>query len=76
VLITEQFSDEQNDRMKIELNEEAAWTFIVLIIAAAFTSVLMHGCSESEQTYREKVNAGMIQKTVPSRYISIWTKPE
>jgi hypothetical protein len=62
--------------MQIELNEEAQWTLTVLIIASALTAVMMHGCSESEATYRERINAGMVQKAVPSQYTTIWVRPE
>ncbi len=62
--------------MTVEINAETAWTLVFFFIVCGIASVSMWGCHQSEETTREKIRAGLVQKEIPNTYTTIWAKPE
>lgn len=65
----------QYAEMKIDINEEAAWVLSILAIVGAIASISMYGCHQHEETTREKIRAGLVEREAPISYSKIWTKP-
>lgn len=68
--------------MKIDLNEEASFTFGFASFFIAIASVAMFGCHQCEETNREKerttqeaMKSGMVQKPEMAESVIVWTRP-
>ncbi len=58
------------------MNTQQTLIIIISIIMASITSISMWGCHEKEESYRERIRAGLVQKAVPSTHTIIWTRPD
>ncbi len=52
-----------------------AITLIVIVVIAAIAVIASHGCYQYEETRREAIKAGLVEK-VDNYGKTIWTKPD
>jgi hypothetical protein len=52
------------------------YTTLICMAILGAVSLAMFGCHEQEETKREAMRAGLIQKQNPGSYHVIWDKPE
>lgn len=61
--------------MKIETNSDTDWLLTFWVLAALLVLISAKGCSETEQTKREAITAGLMEKLNIGKEGTTWQKP-
>ena len=65
----------KNEHMKIESDDNTSIAATISIIAIGIMLVASHGCYQVEQTKREAIKAGLVEKPTGTTGTA-WSKPE
>jgi hypothetical protein len=61
--------------MKIEMDDNSSVAATVIAIAIIIALSCLGGCKICEQTKRDAINAGLVEKPQPSTCGTMWAKP-
>lgn len=61
--------------MKIEMDEQSGIVTMVVMVILVAGICILGGCYQCEQTTREAIKAGLVQKQQTVAGMPVWSKP-
>jgi len=70
------FKISDNTKHQTKMQENTAITVTISAIVAAIAFAVSYGCQQVEQTKRDAIKAGLVERILPGSSSPVWAKPE